>query len=581
MGAPFTLGQAQALGVSLSPEQFEELGVPPTSDNNYTLDSPHIPEQTQPLGAPFTPGQAQSMGITLRSEQDLKLGALLINEQPLPPRAGPPSGHTLEVGIFSITDKSVTTRAPHIPKQSPVSSAPVAEKSPIFEVSSTPLQISRSPLTQAPFVPGKSLGMRIPSEPRKLLASQTFPSSRQTPVSKGQSTSVQFPTPVPSPISGPSPTPGQPLAPEALLSSRQFFIPRDIVTPQLPLISKPLLDPRQPLISGVPATSAQISSIWAPFSPGKCLVPGVSSTPEELLESGPLTLSEQPQAFQTSATHEQSPYLQAPSTLRQHLSPWALPGQASPLWIPPTPGHPPTLWAPSTPGKPQKNLSSPVSKKSKERLSIISSLKPKSALVHPSAPSFKVPQAPFTTKKFQISEVSDTYEEIQRPRDPFAMEQFRTFKSYLTDYRTPVSQTPYTDEGALPTLIKPVISLPSLTTQLRKTSQSSPSEWDQKSRFPRIDKPWILTSLSGTKKPKMMVPTSYPQELKEQNYFVDVEAQRKNLILLNQATKASTLPSQLHTTARNLIIETLHTDKVRLGYLFRKYIAYRLIQCAR
>lgn len=51
------------------------------------------------------------------------------------------------------------------------------------------------------------------------------------------------------------------------------------------------------------------------------------------------------------------------------------------------------------------------------------------------------------------------------PRDPFAMEQFRTFKSYLTDYRTPVSQTPYIDEGALPTLIKPVISLPSLTTQ--------------------------------------------------------------------------------------------------------------------
>uniref|UniRef100_A0A8C6BNR1 FAM186A/B C-terminal domain-containing protein n=1 Tax=Monodon monoceros TaxID=40151 RepID=A0A8C6BNR1_MONMO len=151
------------------------------------------------------------------------------------------------------------------------------------------------------------------------------------------------------------------------------------------------------------------------------------------------------------------------------------------------------------------------------------------------------------------------------PRDPFAMEQFRTFKSYLTDYRTPVSQTPYIDEGALPTLIKP----------------SSPSEWDQKSRFPPIDKTWILTSLSGTQKTKMMVPTSYPQELKEQNYFVDVEAQQKNLILLNQATKASILPSQLHTTARNLIIETLHTDKVRLGYLFHKYIAYRLIQCAR
>lgn len=111
------------------------------------------------------------------------------------------------------------------------------------------------------------------------------------------------------------------------------------MTPQLPLILKPLLDLRQLLISGVPGTSAQIPSIWAPFSHGKCLVPGASSTPEELLESGPLTLSEQPQAFQTSATHEQSPYLQAPSTLRQHLSPWTLLGQACPLWIPPILGN--------------------------------------------------------------------------------------------------------------------------------------------------------------------------------------------------------------------------------------------------
>uniref|UniRef100_A0A673TYM2 FAM186A/B C-terminal domain-containing protein n=1 Tax=Suricata suricatta TaxID=37032 RepID=A0A673TYM2_SURSU len=156
------------------------------------------------------------------------------------------------------------------------------------------------------------------------------------------------------------------------------------------------------------------------------------------------------------------------------------------------------------------------------------------------------------------------------------MEQFRTFQSYLTNYRTPVPQTPY-----IPTLLKPGTSLPSLTTKLPKTSQISSSEWDQKSQFPPIDKPWILTSVSHTKKPKMMVPPSTPQEFKEQRYFVDVEAQRKNLILLNQATKASGLPSQLHATARNLIIETLHSDTVRLGYLFHKYIAYRLIQRAR
>ncbi|KAI4546561.1 hypothetical protein MG293_003116 [Ovis ammon polii] len=186
-------------------------------------------------------------------------------------------------------------------------------------------------------------------------------------------------------------------------------------------------------------------------------------------------------------------------------------------------------------------------------------------------------------QKFQTAEVSDTSEEIQIPEDYFAVERFRMFKSHLTDYKTPVSQAPYADEGTLPTtLIKPVTPLPSLiTTQLLKTRQRSPSEWDQESQLPPINKPWVLTSVSDTRQPKMMVPTSYPQELKEQNYFVDVEAQRKNLILLNQATKASILPSQLHTEARNLIIETLRTDKVRLGYLFRKYNAYRLIQRAR
>nr|XP_019815356.1 PREDICTED: protein FAM186A [Bos indicus] len=584
-GITLTPQQAQALGITLTPEQaqeqFAELGVPLTSDKVYTLEYPHIPEQIQPVEAPLTPGEAWSLGITVRSVQDLTSRTPLIKEQPLPPWARPPSVHTLKTGISSITDKSVTKHAPHISKESPVSSAATAEKSPIFEVPSTPLHISRFPLKQAPSE--KFLGMRIPSDPGKPLAPQISPSSRQTPVSKDLSTSVPFPTPVPSPISGLSPTPQQPLEPEALLSSRRFFISRDSMAPQSPLIQKPLLDLRQPLMSGVPVTFAQIPQIWAPLSPGKHLVPGTSSIPQELLKSRPLTLSEKFQASQTFATHKQSPGLQAPSTLRQHLPPGTLPGHASPLWVSPTPGRPLTPLTPSTPEKPQKGLSSAVSEKRKKRLSIISSLKLKSVSVHPSAPSFKVIQAPFTTKKFQTAEVSDTSEEIQIPKDPFAVKQYRMFKSHLTDYKTPVSQAPYVDEGTLPaTLIKPVTPLPSLiTTQLLKTRQSSPSESDQKSQLPPINKPWVLTSVSDTKQPKIMVPTSYPQELKEQNYFVDVEAQRKNLILLNQATKSSILPSQLHTEARNLIIETFHTDKVRLGYLFRKYNAYRLIQRAR
>ncbi|XP_032973562.1 protein FAM186A [Rhinolophus ferrumequinum] len=581
-GVPIAPPNAWMSAVTLTPEQTQALGAPLTSV--HVLGSPITPEQVQPLGAPFTPGQAQPMGVTRMSEQDLKSRALLTNEQPSPLGADPSSGHTLEVGISSITDKSIKPRVPHITKQSlifapstlrpsqeskaslppgqPMTSRTrrplalsvrTAEKSSMFEVSSTPLQIPRSPLTQALFVPGKSLGIGTPSDPRKLPAPQTFPSSRQTLVSKSQFTSVQL------------------LAPE--------------VPPTLPgklSISGAPPTPGQLLIAGVPPTTSQISTVCDPLSPGKPFIPGASSIPGELMESGPLIPSEQPQAFQPSATCEQSPYLQALSTLGQHLAPWTLPGQASPLQISFTPGHPPTLWAPSTPGQPQKDLSSAVSKKSKKRLETISSLKLQSTSVHPSAPSFKVPQAPFTTKKFQISEVSDTPEETQILSDPFAMEQFRTFESYLANYRTPVSQTPYIDKGTLPTLMKPMTLPPALITQLPQTSQTAPSLWDQKSRFPPINKPCILTSVSGTKKSTIMVPSpSSPQELKEQRYFVDVGAQRKNLILLHQATETSGLLSELHTTARDLIIETLHTNTVRLGYLFRKYIAYRLIQRAR
>nr|XP_045725010.1 protein FAM186A [Mirounga angustirostris] len=541
LGITLTPEQIQAHGITLTPEQFKalawELGVPITPESAWLSAVTLTPEQTQALGAPLSLEQAQALGVSFSPEHFWKFGVPLTSdkfhsiESPLEQvQTSLRSFQRLKASV--LPGKSITSS----PRQAPAS-APIAEKSSVFEVSSTPLQISGSSLSQDP---GKLLGMRILSDPGKLLAPQTFPSSKQTLVSEGQSTSVQFVAPEV------LLSPGK-LARETLLSSRKFL--RDSWTPQLPLISEAPLAPRQPLISGVPLSSAQIPSLLAPLSPRKPLVSGTSS----ILEPRPLTLSEQPQAFQPPPTYEQSLYLQVPSTLGQH--------HASPLGIPPSPGHPPTLRTSPTPGKPQKDMYSSISKKSKERLAIISSLKSKSV--------------PFTAKDFQISEVSDTSEEIQTCHDPIAMEQFRTFQSYLTNYRTPVSQTPYTGGRALPPLMKP------LTTKLPKTPQISSSEWDRKTQFPPIDKSWILTSDSVTKKPKMMVSPSSLQELKEQRYFVDVEAQRKNLILLNQATKSSGLPSQLHTTARNLIIETLHMDTVRLGYLFRKYIAYRLIQRAR
>ncbi|XP_054301559.1 protein FAM186A [Pongo pygmaeus] len=570
LGIPLTPQQAQALGIPLTPQQAQALGIPLTPQQAQALGIPLTPQQAQALGVPITPVNARVSAVTLTSEQTQALESPVNLEQAQEQllKLGVPltldKAHTLGSPLtlkqvqwshrpFQKSKASLSTGQSIISRLSPslrlslASSAPTAEKSSIFGVSSTPLQISRVPLNQGPFAPGKPLEMGILSEPGKLRAPQTLRSSGQTLVYGGQSTSVQLRAPQA------PPTPGQ-----------------------LP-ISRAPPTPGQPFIAGVPPTSGQIPSLWAPLSPGQPLVPEASSIPGDLLESGPLTFSEQLQEFQPPATAEQSPYLQAPSTPGQHLAPWTLPGRASSLWIPPTSRHPPTLWPSPAPGKPQKSWSASVVKK---RLAIISSLKSKSVLIHPSAPDFKVAQLPFTTKKFQMSEVSDTSEETQILRDTFAIESFRTFQSHFTKYRTPVSQTPYTDEGALPTLMKPTTSPSSLTTLL-KTSQISPLEWYQKSRFPPIDKPWILSSVSGTKKPKIMVPPSSPQELEEKRYFVDVEAQKKNLILLNQAIKTCGLPSQLHTTARTLIIEILHMDTVQLGYLFHKYIAYRLIQYAR
>uniref|UniRef100_G3RK75 Family with sequence similarity 186 member A n=1 Tax=Gorilla gorilla gorilla TaxID=9595 RepID=G3RK75_GORGO len=593
LGIPLTPQQAQALGIPLTPQQAQALGIPLTPQQALAQGIPLTPQQAQALGIPLTPQQAQAQGITLTPQQAQALGVpitpvnawvsavTLTSEQTQalesPMNLEQAQEQLLKLGVPLTLDKAHTLGSPltlkqvqwsHRPFQkskaslptgqsiisrlfpslrlSLASSAPTAEKSSIFGVSSTPLQISRVPLNQGPFAPGKPLEMGILSEPGKLGAPQTLRSSGQTLVYGGQSTSAQFPAPQA------PPTPGQ-----------------------LP-ISRAPPTPGQPFIAGVPPTSGQIPSLWAPLSPGQPLVPEASSIPGDLLESGPLTFSEQLQEFQPPATAEQSPYLQAPSSPGQHLATWTLPGRASSLWIPPTSRRPPTPWPSPAPGKPQKSWSPSVAKK---RLAIISSLKSKSVLIHPSAPDFKVAQVPFTTKKFQMSEVSDTSEETQILQDTFAIESFRTFQSHFTKYRTPVYQTPYTDERALLTLMKP--TSPSSLTTLLKTSQISPLEWYQKSRFPPIDKPWILSSVSGIKKPKVMVPPSSPQELEEKRYFVDVEAQKKNLILLNQAIKTCGLPSQLHTMARTLITEILHMDTVQLGYLFHKYIAYRLIQYAR
>nr|XP_020821707.1 protein FAM186B isoform X2 [Phascolarctos cinereus] len=70
-------------------------------------------------------------------------------------------------------------------------------------------------------------------------------------------------------------------------------------------------------------------------------------------------------------------------------------------------------------------------------------------------------------------------------------------------------------------------------------------------------------------------PTSPP---KEKKYRVDVQGQRVNLVLLNEAAETLGLPAYLHSLARKLIIKALHTDITRLRYLIQKYSTFRTLQ---
>ncbi|KAM5287983.1 protein FAM186A [Ctenodactylus gundi] len=553
LGIALTSQQAQGLGmITVTPEQAEALGITLTHEQTKAQEITVSPQHVHPLESTLTFQQAQAFSTPFNQEK-------LTTLAPISLRPLQKSKASRPTGQFIATKISPSPRLPL------VSSAPIAEKTSIFGVSS-PLQKLRLPPAQAPLAPESHIRMR-------LLESQILPTSRQLLVNNDQviSTEPVLPdaSPIPGhcPVSWGPPTIEQSLASEAL-SSRHFFISRGILTAQPPLISQTRLTFSQPLIPKIPPSFGQSSRPWAALSPGWSLTPRTPSIPREQLTSRPLVFSQQPQEFQSSSTPQP-----IPSTLGQDLAPQALPEQVSSLRIPPTPRHSPTLWASPTPGKPRRVLPSSITQK---RLAIISSLKSKSAVIHTRAPDFKVTKIPFTTKKFQISQMSDTSEETQILQDTFDMKPLD-----VTTCSTPVSQMPSIDEAVLPSLIRPTTSLPSLITQIPKTSQISLSKWDQKSRFPPIDQHWILTSFSGTKKPKIMVSPSSPKEIEEKGYFVDVEAQRKNLILLDQATKISGLPLQQYTTAKNLISEILHMDTIRLGYLFRKHIAYRLIQHAR
>ncbi|XP_074082084.1 protein FAM186B isoform X2 [Macrotis lagotis] len=66
--------------------------------------------------------------------------------------------------------------------------------------------------------------------------------------------------------------------------------------------------------------------------------------------------------------------------------------------------------------------------------------------------------------------------------------------------------------------------------------------------------------------------------LQKKRYSVDVQGQRKNVLLLNNATESLGLPIHLHSQATKLIMEMLYTNITRFQYLIQKYNTYKMFQ---
>nr|XP_051706685.1 protein FAM186A isoform X2 [Oryctolagus cuniculus] len=609
MGTTLTHQQDQAVGTTLTHQKTQALGTTLNHLQAQAVGTTLTHQQDQGMGTTLTPQQAQAVGTTLNHLQAQAMGTILINQQAQ--AVGTTLTHLQAQGMgTTLTHQQAqalgTTLSPQQAQALRTTLTP--QKSQALGTSLT-LQQAQAVGTTLTNQQAQALGTSLTPLQAQDLGITEAQALRTTLAPHHTQTRGANLTPDKAP-----PTPGQPLELEAVRPKQDF--PQTAWPP--PAMKAPLT-PRWPIRSGTTSTWKKSPGLHGPLSPGQSLAPGPPSFPGALLESGPS--SAQPPAHQPPVSTGQPPSLQASSALAQHLAPPTLPGETSPSWIAPSSGHPSTSWTHSAAGMPQKGVASSGRKKGLVRIA-------SQKLVQPSPPGWKRDLTPFIASKPSA--------ETQTPRESSPMElqshlssdsiptscitytdggtlhslqKPKTSLPSLAPQLTPASQVPFTNEGvlhtrqrsrmALPSITpqlspparvpftneeilhtqqKPRTSLPSATPQISKTSQKPLSQWASKSQYLSLDKPRFMKPVSDINKDKMMVPPSSPKELEGRMCFVDVETQRKNLMLLNQALTTNGLPSPLHTTARNLIIETLHTDQVRLGYLFHKYTAHRLIQ---
>ncbi|XP_026638463.1 protein FAM186A [Microtus ochrogaster] len=528
-GVPLPQRRGKALGIPLIPGQpqaFEQVQAlqPPRTPWQSPLLGQLGPGETQTLMFTITLDRAQDLGVIFTQEQTQAAAVTLTSEQVAVLEDALTEELAWKWGGFIMPEKAQGAANIMTPEQ--LQAPGIAGYPPAFRIpltSEKPAALVPSPDRLLQQLQDFSLSIPLqklrqtPLPPRTGLGLNILPDSEMLEEPHISPTYRQILT------DRGQVSPTQLLTPEVPPTRRQLPKPETPSTPQLPFVPWHFFktgDIQPPLIPEIPFPSRRLTP---PPTAGVLSTsgefPGGSAVYKDLLLS-------RFSPYQPPAIGEQIPYMQGQQMVTAELS---IPGGPQRI----SPSSVPQKWSGAVP-----------------------------------------PPKPFPTEKIRIAKVPGTSEETGVLQDSFDMKPLGMFQPYVTGSGIPGSKLPH--DG----LEKPTVSPTSLNTQVSHTSQALPSARGQRPRLPAIDKPWILTPASDTRKAKTMGFT-LPAQLPEDRYFVDVEAQRKNLVILNEAAQTSGFPPQYHTIARNLIIELLHMNTVRLGYLCRKYVAYRLIQLAR
>uniref|UniRef100_G1PRY0 Family with sequence similarity 186 member A n=1 Tax=Myotis lucifugus TaxID=59463 RepID=G1PRY0_MYOLU len=556
-GITLTPSQALAQGITLTPQQALAQGITLTPSQALAQGITLTPQQALAQGITLTPSQALAQGITLTPSQALAQGITLTPQQAqalditLTPQQAQEQGITLTPQQAQALDITLT---PQQAQALDITLSP--QQAQALDITLTPQQAQALDITLTP-QQAQALDITLTPQQAQEQGITLTPQQAQeqgitlTP-QQAQALDITL-TPQQAQALDITLTPQQAQALDITLTPQQVQALDITLTPQQAQALDITLTPQQAQEQGITLTPQQAQALDITLTPQQAQAQGITLTPQQA-QALDITLSpQQTQALGITLTHE-------------HAQIWGITHtneQAPAVGITLTPEQKQVLEVPLTFDQAQA-LETPLTAEQAWKLGV--AITPEMAQ--------KVSHTLFL-KQGKALGIGPTYEQAQS-FGSLTLNQARALRipkawlSIITRRHEQSLGAPLTSDNAH------VLGSP-LT---REQVQPSGAPFTPGQAQP-MGKPCVLTSVSGTKKLKMMIPPSSFQELKEQRYFVDVKAQRKNLILLNQSTETSGHPSELNTTARNLIIETLHTDTVRLGYLFRKYIAYRLIQRAR